>query len=150
MAENLLSDRLAVVATIDPDAYATGTQASDAIDMSVHREVMFIVQLGTLGSSATIDFYVMECATSGGTYTRLTGKSITQLTDAGTDDDKQAIVNVSADELTAGYRYLKGSLRVGTAASDAGMIALAGKSRFSTAVTTSVYGDLASVDEIVA
>ena len=150
MAERLLSECLAIVGTVDPDAYATGTQLTDAIDMSVHRQVMFIVEAGTLGSSATIDFYVMECATSGGTYTRLSGKNITQLTQAGTDSDKQAIVNVRAEELTAGYRYLKGSLRVGTATSDAGVMALASKTRFSDAVTTTSYGDLASVDEIVA
>lgn len=149
MSEKLLSEALAIVATIDPDAYGTGTQASDAIDMSVHEQVMFIVEAGALGSSATLDFYVMECATSGGTYTRLTGKNITQLTQAGTDSDKQAIINVRAEELTSGYRYLKGSLRIGTAASDCGMMALA-TSRLSDAVTSTSYGDLASVDEIVA
>ena len=145
----LLSEYLAVVATVDPDAYATGTQLTDAIDMEDHEQVMFIVQLGTMASSATIDFYVMECATSGGTYTRLSGKSITQLTEAGTDSDKQAIVNVKASELGTGMRYLKGSLRIGTDAVDSGVIALA-TSRFSHAVTSTSFGDLASVDEIVA
>lgn len=150
MSERLLSDQLAVVACIDPDAYATGTQASDAIDMSLHREVMFIVQVGTLGTSATVDFKAMECATSGGTYTLIANKAITQLTDAGTDDDKQAIVVVKASDLGAGMRYLKGSLRIGAAASDAGVVALAGHTRWSDAVKTTSYGDLASVDEIVA
>lgn len=147
--ERLISEAVSVVATVDPDAYATGTQLSDVIDMSLIRRVAFIVQAGTLGSSATLDFYVMECATSGGTYTRLSGKSITQLTQAGTDSDKQAIVNVSAEELTSGYRYIKGSLRIGTATSDAAVIAL-GDPIYSDAVTTTAYGDLASVDEIVA
>jgi len=149
MSEKLMSEYLAIVATIDPDAYATGTQLSDAIDMSVHQRVMFIVEAGALGASATLDFYVMESATSGGTYTRVSGKNITQLTQAGTDSDKQAVVNVSADELSTGMRYLKGSLRVGTATSDCGAPCLAEK-RFSDAVTSTSYGDLASVDEIVA
>ena len=147
--ERLISEAISIVGTVDPDAYATGTQLTDAIDMSVHRRVAFIVQVGALGSSATADFYVMECATSGGTYTRLTGKNITQLTQAGTDSDKQAIVNVAAEELTSGYRYLKGSLRIGTAASDAAVIALADPI-YSDAVTSTAYGDLSSVDEIVA
>lgn len=149
MAEKLFSEEWVIVATVDPDAYGTGTQLSDAIDMSVHNQVAFIVEAGALGSSATLDFYVMECATSGGTYTRLSGKNITQLTQAGTDSDKQAIVNVRADELTSGYRYLKGSLRIGTASSDASMLAL-GRPIYTHAVTSTAYGDLASVDEIVA
>lgn len=147
--EKLISEALSIVGTVDPDAYATGTQLTDAIDMSVNRRVMFIVTVGDLGTAATIDFYVMECATSGGTYTRLTGKNITQLTKTGTDGDKQAIVNVSSEELTSGMRYLKGSMRVGTAASDAAVIAL-GDPIYSDAVTSTAYGDLASVDEIVA
>lgn len=147
---HLLSEAIAIVAGIDPDAYTTGTQLTDVIDMSVHNQVMFIVEAGTLGSSATLNFYVMECATSGGTYTRLSGKNITALTQAGTDSDKYAIVNVKASELTEGYRYLKGSLRIGTATSDAGAIVLASKTRYSDAVTSTSYGDLAVVDEIVA
>ncbi len=141
-----LSEQLAVVACIDPDAYGTGAQSSDAIDMRYHRRVIFIVQVGTLGTNATVDFKVQECATSGGSYSDLSGKSITQLTDAGTDDDKQAIVEVAAEEMGAGMRYLKGVLTIGTAASDAGVIALADCTRYHPA---SDY-DLASVDEIVA
>ena len=143
-----LSEILAVVGTVDPDAYVTGTSLTDAIDMEDHEQVIFTVMVGELGSSATVDFYVMESTASGGTYTRLSGKSITQLTDAGTDDDKQAIVVVKASELTSGYSFLKGSLRIGAADSDAAVIAQA-TSRFSDAVTSTSFGDLASVDEIV-
>lgn len=152
MTEHLMSERLAVVATIDPDAYASGTQLSDAIDMAYHREVMFIIQAGVIPSSGTYNFVVTESATSGGTYTQITGKSITALTNAGTDSDKQVIVNVKASEMGTGMRYLKGSLRMtgNAAANDAAVLALAGKSRFSDAVTSTVYGDLASVDEVVA
>jgi hypothetical protein len=142
-----LSEMLSVVATVDPDAYGTGTQNSDVIDMEQHQKVMFIVQAGTLGSSATLDFNVYGSAAVGMTSAALiTGKSITQLTEAGTDADKQAIVEVTADEVAAqGYRYIRGNLIIGTATSDAGLIALA-TSDYSPA---SDY-DLSSVDEIVA
>lgn len=155
MAERLLSEQLAIVAVIDPDDRASSTTLGDAIDMSVHRKVMFIVMTGAMDSTAgarTIDFVVSECATSGGSYTQISGKSITQLT--GANANKQAIVNVNADELTAGYRYIKGSLRVGgvtgTGSNETAVLALAGETRFSDAVTSTSYGDLASVDEIVA
>lgn len=155
MAENLLSERLAIVSVIDPDDRASSTTAGDAIDMSVHRKLVFIVMTGVMDTTAgarTVDFVLTECATSGGSYTQISGKSITQLT--GASGNKQAVVNLDASELTAGYRYVKGSLRVGgvtgTGANETCVLTLAGHSRFSDAVTTTVYGDLASVSEIVA
>lgn len=141
-----LTEKIAVVATIDPDAYTTGAQTSDRVDMSKFQEVAFIVEVGALGSSATIDFKVQECtAATAGTATDLAGKAITQLTQAGTDSDKQAIVNVRAEELSAGYRWLQGILTVGVATSDCGMIAIAGEPVYGPASDN----DLASVDEIV-
>ena len=145
MANANLSERLAVVATIDPDAYGIGEQSSDTIDMQYFDRVMFIVLAGDLGALATLDFKVQESA-DGSTWSDLSGKSITQLTQAGGDSDKQAIVEVKADELSAGYRYVKGVMTVGTAASDCGMVAIAGDLRYSPAEDY----DLSSVDEIVA
>lgn len=154
MSEHLMSDRLAIVSVIDPADRASGTTLGDVIDMSVHRQLMFIVAVGNIQKPNTIDFKVTECATTGGTYVPISGKSITQLTQAGTDHNKQAIINLNASELTAGYRYVKGRLYVagvtGTGNNGQSVITLAGKSRWSDAVTTTVYGDLASVDEIVA
>lgn len=146
--EGRLSEALAVVATIDPDAYGTGTQNTDVIDMRYHRRVIFIVMAGTLGSSATLDFAVKGDTASNGSFTdTITGKSITQLTDGGTDSDKQAIIEVTAEEAAAqGFRYLRGLATLGAATSDYGVVALAGHARYSPA---SEY-DLATVDEIVA
>lgn len=141
-----LSEALPIVACIDPDAYGTGSQVGDVIDMLYFERVMFIVMAGTLGVTATLDFKVQECATSGGTFTDLTGKAITQLTQAGTDSDKQAIVEVKADEMTPGQRYLRGILTIGVATSDAGMVAVADTARWKPGSDL----DLASVDEIVA
>ncbi len=142
-----LSEAVAVVACIDPDAYGTGAQTSDWIDMSKFERVLFIVQAGTLGSSATLDFKVQQSAADSGTNPAdISGKAITQLTEAGTDSDKQALVEVRADELTAGYRYIAGVLTVGTATSDAGVLAIASEPNYGPAYDY----DLASVDEIVA
>lgn len=141
-----LSEELALVSCIDPDAYGTGAQTGDEIDMLYFERIIFIVSVGDMQSGSTVDFKVQEATTSGGSFTDLTGKSITQLTKAGSDDNKQAIVEVKADELTAGYRYLQGILTVAGAASDAVSVALADTARWKPA---SDY-DLASVDEIVA
>lgn len=139
----------AVLATIDPDAYTAAAYNTDVIDMRYWDTVVFVVMVGTLGASATVDFVVNYDTASGGSYaSAVTGKSITQLTQAGTDDDKQVIVEVSAAELAAegiNARYLRGTLTVGTATSDAGLIAIGSRARYQPADDF----DLASVDEIV-
>ena len=142
-----LSESLALVATIDPASVAASTVTSDVIDLKLARRVVFIVAVGTLGASATVDFVVKGDSTSGGSFTTtITGKTITQLTKASSDDNKQVIVEVSAEEAAQqGFRYVRGSLTVGVAASQACVIALAGDLRYSAAADF----DLASVDEII-
>lgn len=148
MSQDRLTERLAVVATVDPDAYGTGDQTTDVIDMKLHRRVVFVVMAGELGSSATLDFAVYGDTTSNGSFaTAITGKSITQLTEAGTDSDKQALVEITAEEVAAqSLRYIRGTLTIGTATSDAGVLALAGDTIYQPASEN----DLATVDEIVA
>jgi len=141
-----LSEMLAVVGTVDPAVRsATGTVATDAIDMSKVHQVAFVVLVGAMGATDEIDFKVQECATSGGSYTDISGKAITTLD--GTDDNKQAVVNVRGDELTPGNRYIKGLVTHGGTAGTAGItvVALADTARFKPASD----GDLASVAEIV-
>lgn len=119
------SERLALVGTIDPDAYAAGTYLTDAIDMADFDRVLFLILAGDLVTNNTTDFKVTASVASGGTYYDLTGAAITQLTEAGSDSDKQAMVEVKAiDVLAAGYRYIKGSLTVATAGADASVVAL--------------------------
>lgn len=142
-----LAEDVAVLACIDPDAYATGDSTTDIIDMRYWSEVLFIVQVGTLGSSATADFVVAGSAASNmASSATVTGKSITQLTEAGTDSDKQSLVRVTAEEVMAqGYRYIQGTLTIGAATSDAGVIAIGAHARYNPATQF----DLASVSEIV-
>ncbi|MCZ2112793.1 MAG: hypothetical protein LC131_02900 [Anaerolineae bacterium] len=142
-----ITEALAVVACIDPDAYGTGAQTSDWIDMSKFERVAFIVQAGTLGSSATLDFKVQQSKLANGSSPAdISGKAITQLTEAGTDSDKQVVVSVEASELSDGYRYIAGLMTVGVASSDAGVVAVAMNPNYG---PVSDY-DLASVAELVA
>ena len=142
-----LSEQLAVVATIDPASLTANTYLTDAIDMKLHRRVLFIIAVGALTSSNTTDFSVVGDTASGGSYaTTITGKTITQLTKAGSDDNKQVLVEVTAEEVAAqGLRYIKGSLVTAAAAALGCVVALADSTRYGPA---SDY-DLASVDEIV-
>jgi len=148
MKNALPSEQAAIVATIDPDVTTASTVLSDAIDMSKFESIMAIVMAGTLGSSATLDASVTQATTAGGTYKAISGKAITQMTQAGTDQsDDQAIINVRAEELDVdnGYRFVKLSMTVAAATSDAGGIVLG----FNAVVNPASDNDLASVGEIV-
>lgn len=141
-----LYQRVAVVGVIDPDANTAATYLTAAIDMQDWRRVLFIVQVGDIATNGTVDFTVTASATSGGSYALVTGKSITQLTEAGTDSNKQVLLEVRADEvLTAGKRYIKGQLVTGTAAADSGVIAIGEPAHYGPANDN----DLTTVDEIV-
>lgn len=144
--QGLPSENAGVVATIDPDAYTTGTQDTDVIDMADYESVMFVVMAGTLGASATLDFKLQSSTATGSGFADITGKSITQLTQAGSDADKQAIINYRGEEAaTAGDRYVKGVASLAAQTSDYGVIALGFNPRHGPANNS----DLTSVDEIV-
>jgi hypothetical protein len=107
------SDRVAVVATVDPQTVANAEKLTDAVDMSLWHEAMFVCLLGDMAAE-TIDFKVKESDAAAGSYAAL--KSASQLAaHASSNDNKQIVINVKAEELTAGRRYLKGSLVTGGA-----------------------------------
>lgn len=146
---NLASEEFAVVATVDPDVLTAATHTSDWVDMGTFQQIMAIVMAGTLGSSATLDAKLEQATDSSGTGAKdITGKAITQLTQAGTDEsDRQAIINCRGDELdVAGdFTHVRLSITVGTASSDGGGIILGRCARYQPASDS----DLASVAEIV-
>lgn len=144
-----LSERLAIIGTIEPDVTTASTVTTDEIDMRKFERVMFIGLLGTLGTSATVDFSVKGGASSNPAShsTVITGSAITQLTQAGTDaSDKQFVVEVSAEQVAEqGLRYIEGSLVVGTATSDVGLVVLGLHKDY----TPASDFDLASVAQII-
>jgi len=107
-----------------------------------------IVMAGTLGSSATFDAKLEEATDDSGTGVQdITGKAITQLTQADTDEsDQQAIINLANPELTDGFTHFRLTISVGTAASDGGAVVLGFDERYGPANEN----DAASVAEIVA
>lgn len=143
------ADQLAaVVSVIDPDANGTGAVNGDIIDMADFEQVMFIVSCGDMTSSGTLDFQVYQGNTSAmGSAKVISGAAITQM-EQGTDDNTQAVVSVKRADLDVanGFRWIRGTLTVGTAAVDSSTVALGFYPRFGPA---SDY-DLASVAEIVA
>lgn len=145
---SLSSERFALVATVDPDAYTTGTFTSDYVDMGDFERLLAVVAAGTLGSSGTLNAKLVQATSAAGAGKKdITGKAITALTEAGSDSDKQALINLKSDELDVvnSFRYVAVELTLATAGSDAAVLVFGEKARYQPA---SDY-DLASVDEIV-
>lgn len=141
------SARAAVVAAIDPDAYAAGTQTTGWIDMRAHYALLAIVLAGDLGASATVDAKFEQATDNAGAGAKdVTGLAITQLTQAGTDSNKQAEINIAQGDLDKnnGYRFVRLSMTVGVAASDAGAIVVSLDPRYGAATDN----DAATVDSI--
>ena len=145
---SLPSDRAAIVGVIDPDAYTATTYATVAAPVSKFRRLQAIVFVGDLGSSATIDAKLQRCTDAAGSGPEdITGAAITQLTQAGTDSNKQAILNydTQGEEGNQTNRFIRLLVTVGTATSDMGAVLL-GFDAFNGPASDD---DLSSVDEIV-
>lgn len=146
----LASQSVAVVGNIDPDAYSASTVTTGWIDASKFHRYMAIIQAGTLGSSATVDAKLEQASDSSGTGAKdITDKAITQLTQAGTDSDKQAVINLRPAEemdIDNDFTHFRLSVTIGTAACDAGGIVIGLDARQGPASDN----DASTVDEIVA
>jgi len=145
---SLPSERAAVVGVVDPDANTAAAYTTAWVDMGTFDTIMAIVQAGTLGSSATLDGKLQQATDSSGTGAKdISGKAITQLTQAGTDSDKQAIINCRSSELDTAnsFNYAALVMTVGTATSDCSAVVLGFDDRQAPASDD----DLSSVDEIV-
>ena len=112
-------DHLKFARDVDPDAQTAGAKNGAGVDCRGYEYATFCVQLGTLGTSATVDFKVQDSADNS-TFADISGATITQQTQAGTDAS-DSVVQVTV-YCPAQARYLRGVLTVGTATSDAGSV----------------------------
>ena len=157
MVNKLPSEKLAVVGILDPIAGTTqtgtgssGDHYTDLVDMSDFRSAMFVVSTGAFGTAGNVVVDLIEVATSYASLgTTITGKSATALTEVGSDDDKQVVLNLDASEMTADYDWAGCKITLTCGDCYLHAIGLGLESRFKDAVITTAYGDLDSVDEIV-
>ncbi|MGL4553465.1 MAG: hypothetical protein ACRC33_20045 [Gemmataceae bacterium] len=102
-------------AVLDPQTVNSTAKLTAAVDMAKFPQVSFVFLLGDMASE-TIDCGVYESDGSAGTYAALTGKQATQLSaHASNNDNKQIVITVRSEELSAGKRYLKGRMVTGGA-----------------------------------
>jgi hypothetical protein len=120
-ASNLPSDRIGVVGTIDPQTVVNTEVFSDVVDMNNFDQACFILLTGDMANE-TVTFRVVESATSGGTYTLVTGKSKAYTASATANDNVQCQINLKASELSSGMKFVKAGAVTGGASG--GMMAV--------------------------
>ncbi len=133
-----LNEKLAILATLDPASVAPGTVLTSWVHVSEVNNVMALVQTGVLGTAATVDAKMQQATSSAGAGAKdITGKAITQLTQAA-DDNKQVTIEVTQNDLDManGFEYVALSVTVGAAASIVGAALIGGNPRY--APTTSL------------
>lgn len=113
---NRVTEEATVVGVIAASGGSAGTQLSEAISLasSTARRLVAYLNVGTIGSSATVDAHFKWAATSGGSYTTITSTAITQDTTGSKVHQVELLVEkLIADQPTA--KYVKFEVTVGTA-----------------------------------
>lgn len=121
-----LCQQLSLVDALEPVSNTTTTNGL-AVNMLYFNRIMYVLQIGVIQATGTVDFKLQSAAASGfGTPHNMTGKAITQITASGgickvgaTSEDVGATVN-------QGDQFIRCVLVTGTAASLVSYVALAG------------------------
>lgn len=143
-----ITEYVALLGAIDADAYAAGTYTTGWVKKDRFNRFAALVAAGDLGASATLDAKIEQAKDSSGTGVKdVTGKAITQLTQAGTDSNKQAWINFEGSDLDGDndFTHCRLSITVGVAASDAAGYLFGGDAYYGPAQDH----DATTVDEII-
>lgn len=143
---SLPSERAAVVGVIDPDAYAASTVTTDYIPLKNFHRFMATLLVGDIVSTGTVDAKLIGYTSAAGAGAAdIPGSAITQLTQAGTDSNKQAVINLNTDSLAGtAFTHFRLSVTMGTAGADLGAVVFGFDPRHAPASDS----DVATVDEI--
>lgn len=138
------SERWAVVATIDPDAYTTGTTNSDYVSMEQFKNLMVVIMSGTIAANGTLNATITEAKTSTGSGAQTLATGTYNITELTTDNsDNQVLININEHALSNLYTHLRVNLVVASGAVDHGAVILGEAVRG----PANLY-DIASVAEI--
>jgi len=125
-----INDSLTLAGITGPQTINNVAATSPVIDMSQYDRVMFVLCLGDMAAE-TIDFNVKSSAVVGMT-SPTTVKSITQLAaSASANDNKQVIIELQADDIADGQRYVQATAVTGGATGGMGVIQVWGQARYS-------------------
>lgn len=103
----LLKEALSLNGAGIPAASHNGTTNTGAIDMSKFGRAMFIIDVGTLGASGTLDgsLYESDFPNTAAPNNQIANSALTQITVA----NRRATIEVNATQMTRRYLFLNTS-----------------------------------------
>ena len=118
MMTEQLSQALSLAASpVVPQTLNNSTQKTGGVDMNKFHRALFVVTVGSVAAGGSLSAKLQESVdTTDGNFTDVSGGAITQLLAAG-GDNRSAILEIDAAKLTAGKKYTRVKVTVGTAAS---------------------------------
>lgn len=120
------------------DTFAIGTYNTLAYrSMANYQRAVAILIVGDVAQGATVDLALWQATSSAGANAKLvTGKAITQLTDA--DSDSVVCIEVRTEELDVdgGFAYLGGVITVAGGNVDLGVVGFLGGANYPPVPTT--------------
>jgi len=137
---NRFTEQYQLAAVEFPDSVAPATVNGAWLSMRDFHRAFFMLLVGDIVATGTVDFLLQQATDTAGTGAKaITGKAITQLTQAGGDSDDACGIELQMEELdvTGGFDCVRWVLTIGTAAAEVGVAVLKGEpSRFKPTVTT--------------
>lgn len=109
--------------TLFPAAHAPGAVTTVWLDMANQQRLVFLIAVGTIAKGATLDFRAYQATDATGAGATAAWKTvdwgneftllypIDQLTDV--DSDSLIAVEIRAEQLSPGYRFVQAQLTVG-------------------------------------
>lgn len=119
----------------------SGTYTTGWLDMRDHQRAVFLVVVGAITATGTVDFYLEQATSAAGAdataiFPRAGTISITQLTDADGDDLLAVEVRTEQMDVSGGFRYLRGVLTIANAGAVTAVIPLRTVANFPPVPTT--------------
>ncbi|MDI9330961.1 MAG: hypothetical protein QM527_06575 [Alphaproteobacteria bacterium] len=115
------SEQLSILAALDPGNQATGAANTGWVPLNTHHGLLALVQTGALATGSTVDAKLQQALdTSGSGAKDVSGKAITQLSQANNGANCQALINLRPEELDVnnGFAYVRLVVTVATAAAN--------------------------------
>ena len=112
------SQRASLLAAI-PSQSASAVQSSGWVDASLFEWLVATINVGTISASGTVNAKLQQATSSGGAGAKdVANSAITALTQAGSNSNEEAWIEVKADQLDGehGFRYVQLSITPAVAA----------------------------------
>ncbi len=126
------TEQYRIVRVAPPDATGVGTVTLDNVDTRGFLQGVFLLDIGVIGATTTIDCTIKQSATSGGTYATIF--TATQIVQAGDETTRYLNLNFRNPNF-ATKPWIQINVVVGTAAGDLGALLILGNPMNSATLT---------------